>query len=254
VARFLDKHDVSGCRLAINLSGAQTLGRFFELPASKPDKFSSAVKFELKARIPLAEEDVVHDYHWTSIDQDHPASDSSEAPRRRVVLAAANRETVGLRLQPWMEAGASQLIVQSECIALANAVISNDGATADAQLSEGTLLVEIGAEATNFVTVVSGGIWFRGAYLGMRQFDAALATASRITNAEAEKLRRRPDRAALMHEADAHLQAEYRSFVEEFRRIVDQFDHETGVGPTRLLLCGGGSQHFGMLRDLRTGR
>jgi Tfp pilus assembly PilM family ATPase len=243
---FLNERELAGCSVAINLPGAHTLGRFFEMPAPRRGKFDDAVRYEVRARLPLGEDEAVYDFESHEIDA--KTADSS-TPRRRVMLVAGRREQLQRLLQPWQEAHAARIVVQSECLALSNA------AAASSEHERGGLAyLEIGSQTTNLVAITPAGIWFRGLYAGMASFDQTLATKLNVTRVEAEALRRQPDRSARMHEIDELMQGDFAALAATVQRGLKQLHHETAFTPRQLLLCGGGAYQFGLLRYLRLGR
>jgi len=245
LAAFLTQHELAGCTIAINLPGTHTLARFFEMPVPRRGKFDDAVKYEVRARLPLDEEQCVYDF---AASEPEAQIAGSTTPLRRVMLIAGSREHLHRVAQPWKEANATRILIQSECVALANALI----ASTKPQVADCAFL-ELGAQSANLVAFTAAGVWFRGLYAGMSSFDHAIAKRFNITHVEAETLRRRPDRAPFMHEVDELLQNEFAAVAKAVRRGLTQLQHELGVTPARLLLCGGGAYQFGMLRYLRLG-
>jgi len=246
ISVFLKQHDLSGCTIALNLPGTHTLGRFFYMPVPRRGRFDDAVKYEVRARLPLSEEQCIFDYETSETE---PTDDAPTTPRRRIMLVAGSREHLCRVMQPWRDSGAAQTIIQSEGLALANAM----NHSAPPHLS-GCALLELGAQTANLAAFTPGGAWFRGLYAGAASLDHAVAARLGVTNAEAESLRRHPERAKFMHEVDEALKEPFAAIAEAIRRGLRQLHHDTGAKPTRLLLCGGGAYQFGLLRYLRLGK
>ncbi|MCA9237243.1 MAG: hypothetical protein KDA44_17335 [Planctomycetales bacterium] len=264
IAAFTAEHDLSALTVAINLPSTQTLSRFFELPAPKPEKFRDAIAFELKARIPLGEDQTLHDYHWTPLAD--AADDAPSSMLRRVTLVAAAREHVERRMQPWRECGAAEILVVSDSVALVNGLIgpfepasgkaqgkhAPPPAPLPPQVAE-TAFLEMGANTFNLIAFTPAGLWFRGLYLGAEGLDKAIAAETRTTLDEAEALRCRPYRAAAMYKLAAALGSEFDRLHAGVHRALDQLAAETAFTPQRLLVCGGLAHQLGWLQRLQRG-
>ena len=251
VRRFLDKHDLTGRAVAINLPGTQTLGRFVDLPAAKPNRFHEAVRYEVRAKVPLSEEETLYDYHWTEA----AAQDGSGPPLRRVLIAASQRKNVEGRLHAFAATGAGQLIVQSDCLALGNTAAHLQATARKGLSSQGAVAIaELGTMTTNFVVLRESQAWFRGIHLGANAWNLALARGYQQTHRQAEALRLQPEKWPHMHQIHACLLPEFATVTKTLRKTMDQYQRETGHSISRLYLCGGGSRQFGLLRYLRLGR
>lgn len=243
VQKFLAQHPLEGQTVVLSLPGTQTLGRFFDLPAPKPEKFFEAVDYELRARIPLNAERLYFDYHWSEL----PHDNEQDVPRRRVVLVAAEKMNVDQRLQLFAEAKAAKILVQSDCVALCNAVHQLAGFASDAPKA----VLNVGAATSDFVVITDSTFWFRGLFQGTNAFDKVIATALQKTSREAELLRRNLDKQPALHEVDALLRPEFATLAEEIHKTLRRYHNEMQAEITDLLLCGAGSQQFGLLRHLQ---
>jgi len=245
VERFLKHHDLADQVVAINLSGAQTLGRFFDLPAPNPRKFAEAVQFEMRSRIPLKEEQSLFDFHWTDL----PAESEDKFAQRRVVLVAANRTHVAPRLATFDNSEASRLLVQSDSLAIYNTLRHSPD---PAWEKERVAVLELGAASSNLVVLAGDEIWFRGLFVGTNTMDQALAKGLQVTQREAERIRLRPERSTKMHKVDELLVPEFEALVATIQRTINQYQHEVGKSIDRLLLCGQGAQQHGLLQYFLT--
>lgn len=262
ISQFVAEHDLSSCTVAINLPSTQTLVRIFAVPAPKPEKFREAVAFELKARIPLAEDQALHDFHWSPVADD--ADDAPSAMMRRVLLVAAARNHVAQRLEPWRDSGAGELLVVSDSVALANGLVGpldvgdekpkGKHAPPPAPMPEhvaGRAFLETGASTFNLVAFTPAGLWCRGLYLGTEGLDKAVAADRQLPLEEAETLRRQPYRAAAMHQLHAALAGELDRLQASIHRATDQLAAETAFTPRQLQICGGLAHQLGFLQRLQ---
>ncbi len=251
VDRFIEQFNPTGRELAINIPGTQTLGRFFELPPSKPDRFHEAVRYEARARIPLEEQEMYHGHSWSEAD----APDHAGKPMRRVVLVAASRKTVVERLGMFSSSGLEPRIIQSDCLALANlARYLEQAKQVNFPATGAVAIVEIGTSTTNVVILSGSQVWFRGIYGGASDWDQAISREFKKTRREAEALRKHPEKYSHMHKVHACLLPEFEEFSKTIHKMFDQYRRETGSPIFQLFLCGGGSRQFGLLRYLRFGR
>ena len=251
VQRFLDQYNPSGLDLAINIPGTQTLGRFFELPASKSNQFQEAVRYEVRARIPLDEQELLCDHFWTEIDSRERAG----TRLRRVTLAAASRQTICERLSLFFQSKSGEPIVLSDCLALANLAWYLRKTAQVCFPGTGSLaVVDIGSTTTNIVMLHELQVWFRGIHWGANNWDQAISIHFQKTQRDAEALRQHPEKSPHMHKLHACLLPGFAELEETLRNTIDQYHHETGNVVSQLFLCGGGSRQFGLLRYLRLGR
>ncbi len=248
ISQFLKRHDVVDQPLVISLPGVQTFFRYFDIPAPKPSKFAEAVQYEMRARIPLKEGALGYDYRWSEL----TATEKSVVPRRRVLLVAAKRNHIEERLQFFREAKVSRCVVQSDCLAIGNAVLhsrkipinSNTGSLA---------ILEIDAETSNLVVLNKSDVWFCGLYLGTNSMDQVLVNKLKIPKTKAELLRMQPHKAPCLYELHELLIPEFAALAATSRRALDQYQREVGQPIARLLLCGSGAEQHGLLRYLRLG-
>ncbi|MCG8449776.1 MAG: pilus assembly protein PilM [Pirellulales bacterium] len=243
--RFLKQHDLTQQVVVLNLPGTQTLGRFFDIPAPNPEKFLEAVEYEMGARIPLEVDQSLFDYHWSEL----TTATEDAPPQRRVALVAANKKHVESRLQLFDTAGAARLAVQSGCIALGNTVRHVQGPSAKC---DGVAVLEIGAETSTFTVLKDSNLWFRGLYLGANAFDKAISNGLSKKICEAELLRSKPEKAAVMHQVHELLLPVFATFAEELQRSLNRYESETCQPVSQLFLCGAGSEQFGLLRFLQS--
>lgn len=264
IARFIAEHDLSASTVAVNLPSTQTLARFFQIPAPKPDKFRDAVAYELKARIPLAADQTVYDYHWSPVAD--AVDDAPSSMLRRVTLVAAATDHVQQRLQPWHDSGAAELLVAADSLALINGLVGPFEADPKGQKVKhapppapvpadlaGTAFLDAGAATFNLAALTPSGLWFRGLYLGTEGMNKALAAGMQITVDEADALRRAPQRSPSMRKVQSAIDDELGRLHAAVHRGIDQLIAETGSRPRRLLLCGGLSHQLGWLQRLQRG-
>ncbi|MEM6655897.1 MAG: pilus assembly protein PilM, partial [Planctomycetota bacterium] len=249
VAKLLAEQDFADAAVAVGMSSALTLGRFFELPRTTPSKFEEAIRYEARARIPLDPEEVEFDYAETEVTgpsrtRGSKQVDGEATPIVRVALVGAARTHVEKRIALFAHAGAQSVQVTSDGVALANACRADAGGTAT-RADDPVAIVNLGAKTTNVAILFARGCWFRGSYFGCDHFDRELVGQLKCSWQKAEETRRRPSRATWMHQVDDALQPAFEGCAELIERTLAQFENEEGCSVNRVLLCGGGAEQFG---------
>ncbi|TWT88478.1 hypothetical protein Mal64_19610 [Pseudobythopirellula maris] len=249
VGALLAEHEFRGLPVAINIPAIQTLGRFFSVPVpdSKQAKFDEVVRYEARARIPLETEKSVQGYYSVDEKGEDPGL---ACPQRRVALMAAKLEDAQLRVAPWRTAGASRVTVASEALALVNAEACRRGGV----FEPGEAILDVGHKSSIVAAYGVSGPWFRSFYGGVEDFNREIAKAKQITLAEADALRREIHKAPLSHEIDALLVGAYEAFAGRLVRVLNTHHSECGAPITKLLLCGGGAESYGLVRYLRNAK
>ena len=246
LGKFMEKHTLSGEHLVVGMPGAQTLGRFFVLPFLSKKKFSEAVRLELRARIPRDPDEVIAEH----LEWDVPEGENDGIHQKRVAMIAATIEHIQARTDPFGGAKGSSLTVTSNALALANAA-QFDREALGIEEGETFAVVSLGANSTDIVVPSQNDLWFRGLYVGSNLFDQALKRELNLDQKDAEKVRRKLEKAKWMHQIDEVLEPVYREIGDAIRRSLDQYTQETGRTIRRVLICGGAADQFGLIRTLR---
>lgn len=247
VAEFAQRVELRGAAVVLNLPSTQTLGRFFELPSpdGKRSQFDEAVRFEAQARIPLKPDECVIDYRDMEL---HDPADTTGVETRHVALLGAKLQDAEVRLAPFANLGAASVTLSSTAWAALSASPDERGG------ESATALVDIGHTATTIAVCDSQCQWFRSFYGGVSDFNRALAKGLGVDRARADEARRNIDKEPRPHAVEEALLPAFEEYAHRLSRALDQFSHEYGRSITTLRLCGGGSESFGLLGYLRTGR
>ena len=249
IAEFGEKNDLSQSHITVNLSGPQTLGRFFSLPVPSSTKFNQAIEYEARARVPLPPENVVFDHYSEELPE------TGEVPTRWVTLVAANRKQVEQRMQPFVEQRCGRLQVASSSVAVVNASLAKEGVAEDrSSVSGGLAVVDIGGSSTNISVVTPNSLWFRGLYLGGDSMAEAIAKQLKVDRSAAVKFCRRPEAAPWMHQIEEALLPVYEDLTEQLRRSLEQCRADTEQAIDRMVVTGSEAQSLGLVRYLRMGK
>lgn len=244
--KFLQQHELAGERAVVGLPAAQTLGRFFLLPYLSASKFANAVKYESRARIPVDESEV----QVAHLDWELPEEDSDGVKQRRVALVAATNAHINARMLPLMSAKPGRIEVTSTSLALANAT-QYDAAALGVEHDDSYAVAAVGATGVAIVAPGSDRLWFRGLYGGSAAFDKAVVQQLGVSWSQAEKLRRKPQQAKYLFEVHEAIEKEIDELALVVRRAVAQYIQESGCTLSKVLLCGGAADQFGLIHALR---
>ncbi|MEZ6212509.1 MAG: pilus assembly protein PilM, partial [Phycisphaerales bacterium] len=169
---------VRGSRIAVSIPGHMSFARFAQLPPVEPKGVPNVVKFEAVQQIPFPIEEVEWDY------QTFAAPDS---PDLEVGIFAVTKERVNEQLHLLGDAGLIPDVVTIGPVAAYNAIAYDLSFTED---TPGTVILDIGTQATDLIVADAGRMWIRTFPLGGHAFTEALADAFKLNYVKGEKLKR----------------------------------------------------------------
>lgn len=242
--------DLKQTKVCIGMPGLRTLARFFELPPMPAKKVADAAALETRRQLPIALDDLC----WSLRSFDAPSKPDQHS--RRVLVQASRRAHVRERIALFQEAGLRADVVQSDCLALHNALAYEffAGQDATAQSSQAIAAIDLGADATNVVVSGTHGVWFRTLGLGGEAFKRALAEEFRATAAQAERLKRQPAKAPRFHRWQEALESVFDQLSGELERSLLAYAKVHPDQPVRRVYgLGGAMRTFGLLEHLRGG-
>ena len=263
LSEFLADADVASNRVCVGLPGTLVLSRDLRLPPMDAKKLARAIHYEVVHQVPFHPRDLVWDYHRFT----NASSETSSIGRHDVMVVAAKREQVKEYLERFRQAKVPIDIVQTDCLALYNAVAyehfgddvmgENASGTDTGEKSRSDDVVgvlDVGSETSNLVIGSGSCVWFRTIGLGSHSITRALAREFRMTLAEAEKLKRAPAEADRLHTLYEAVEPVLKNLVEEIHRSLAAFKK---IHPQcrleRLLVLGGGLRFHGLLGHCERG-
>jgi len=176
--QFLLKHDVKRSNVAVAVPGHMAFARFAKLPPVEPRKIPDIVKFEAVQQIPFPIDEVEWDYQ-TFQDPDSPDVE--------VGIFAITKT----RLHPWLEHFRAMGIPVHQIVLSPVAVYNALSYDMDlAGESRGTILLDIGTQATDLIITEGSRVWLRTIPLGGNHFTEALVKSFKLSFSKAEKLKR----------------------------------------------------------------
>jgi type IV pilus assembly protein PilM len=176
--QFVNRHNLSKSGLVVSVPGHMAFARFAKLPPVEPKKIPDIVRFEAVQQIPFPIEQVEWDYQTFQDD---------DSPDVEVGIFAITKD----RVIPWL----SNFLTQNmavEAISLSPVAVFN-ALNYDMDLAQhqgGTILMDIGTQATDLVITDAGRLWSRTIPIGGNHFTDALVRSFKLSFSKAEKLKR----------------------------------------------------------------
>ena len=190
---FLSRNTTKGDRIAISVSGQNTISRFLPLPPVDPKKIPDVIRYEAKQWLPFDLNDVVFDFQpLTKPDSD----DDSGFTDAMVGMFAIKKDVAAKALAPYLTRGVDVDCIQSSPIALYNFAVfdqlppSQLAPGGDEDQQESAVILCIGTDATDVVITNGETIWTRNIPLGGNSFTKALTRELQLTSSKAEYLKR----------------------------------------------------------------
>ncbi len=250
---FLSRGEVTGMKICVALAGHRVLGRFVEIPPMSAKKIPDAMAYEARHQIPIDMSELSWAYH---LQQSDATKNADENPRS-ALLVAARLSHVQERVATFKSAGIAVDIVQSECLALHNAMryeFAGDQAANVAYQGALTIL-DIGQEQSNLLVSGPQGVWFRTFGLGGENFTTALVKQFQLTRDQAEEWKRSPTKAKRYYQFREAIQPLLPQLAGEVERSLSSYARMFPDQPASRMLCiGGGAAIHGILRHLRCGK
>lgn len=178
VGALTSQYDLSKAAIAISSPGHSAFARFAKLPPVEPKKVAGIVKYEAIQQIPFPLEEVEWDYQTFA---------REDSPDVEVGIFAMTRERVIQRLNLCNDANLRPDILNLSPIAVFNAMAHDLPITDE---TAGTVLIDIGAVATDLIVADQGRVWVRTFPIGGHSFTEAIVEAFKLPYSKAEKLKR----------------------------------------------------------------
>ncbi len=177
VKELCEKAGAQNASVNYSLRGEAVFSRFVRLPRLDSTKVRQIVEFEARQNVPFPLEEVYWDYQLVS------RSESSEV---EVVLVAIKRDLLDELNEAVEDTGMTTEIVDIAPMALLNAFRFNYG-----DISDCSLLVDIGARTTNLVFIQPGLVFSRSVRTGGNNVTSAVAKEFNEPFQAAEERKRR---------------------------------------------------------------
>ena len=192
---FLSRNNVQKSRVAISVSGQNTISRFLKLPPVDKKKLPDIIRLEAKQWLPFALDDVIWDYQPLIGGSMH----GNTLVDSEIGMFALKREFAARALVPFERAGIPVDCIQSTPLALYNfAVFDQFDLTQLQGTEEGgtkgfnnyTVILCLGTDSSDVVITNGIKIWVRNITIGGNNFTKALTKGMKLTFSNAEHLKR----------------------------------------------------------------
>jgi len=244
---FIQRQQPASEPVVLGLPGTHTLGRCFQLPRVTPARrFAKLLEYEVRTQIPLPLDEVEYGAHVWEGDE----ADEGAVANVRVTAAAAKKSHVELRLGLLANLELRHVSLQSECVALINALYQGHAdEIAELPLDQSIALIEVGDTATNLAVASRRGSCFRAVHQGTRSLNKPLARARSLTIAQADACRHQWQTAETMYRLDADLAPALNELTRAVRHALDTSTNMLGTRLAHVYVAGGGCYQFGLLRQ-----
>ncbi len=159
----------------VSLSGFSTLFRDFPLPMISANKLDEIVSYEAKQQIPYPLEEVLWDYYQYKADED--------SPEMNIALVCCRRDLVDGLLSTLEDLNLNIKGIQVGPIALANFLMY------DQSLGNGSLILDCGARATEFLVINNDSFWHRSISVAGNEMSKVLMKKFNLSYSDAEDLK-----------------------------------------------------------------
>ncbi len=186
---FLNRNSLRGDRIAISVSGQNTISRFLKLPPVDVKKVSDIIRYEAKQWLPFDLQDVVWDYQTIG----KGLVESGIILDSEIGMFAMKRDITMRTLAPYIAAGINIDCIQSSPIAAFN-FVAFDQLGIETTESDGTpdqtIVLCVGTDATDVIITNGINIWTRSIPIGGNLFTKAMTKGLKLTFTKAEYLKR----------------------------------------------------------------
>jgi type IV pilus assembly protein PilM len=252
---LFERHSREADRSCVSLPGAKMLGRQFDLPSVKGKKIQDAVEFEATHQIPYPLSDLIWDYQLLDEPGKDGEPDDEAITQRHVLLVAAKDYHVTDFLAIFEHLELPIDVVQSGSIALHNyACYEFFGEDKQYDPDKALAFLDVGNEASNVVVSTPDRVWFRSLRLGGSDITRLLMKRFKLSQAQAEQLKRKPQQARRMSKL-------YEALTPLFQELAGELDRSFNMHHkvysqqtiTNVYGLGGGFQLHGLMRHLLRG-
>ncbi|MDD3586611.1 MAG: pilus assembly protein PilM [Thermoguttaceae bacterium] len=191
LALFLSRNNLKGEKVAISVSGQNTLWRFQPLPPIDPKKVTDLIRYEVKQWLPFDLSEVIWDYRQVG-----GIFEGSIALDLNIFMYAMKRELAFRTLESYSKAGMEVDCLQGAQIALYNGFLYDHYdydelmETPLDELNDFDVLLNVGTDTTEVVVTNGVVVWLRNIPIGGNMFTKSLTKSLKLTFSNAEHIKR----------------------------------------------------------------
>ncbi|MGE0606484.1 MAG: pilus assembly protein PilM [Pirellulales bacterium] len=195
VQAFASRHKLKEIPLAISLDGREVFSRFLKTPPVSRDRLDDLVQYEAKNQIPYD----LSQFSWSYAVQGNAGEAAEDFTEFPVMILAAKRAQLDVRLAAFQQLKLPVDLVQCDSVALHNFLVYDRAAPAVAIDESLSVILDVGAETSNFILSRPGFFWVRNMAIGGADFTKGLIHEFKLTFAQAELQKRSPATATRLH-------------------------------------------------------
>lgn len=230
---------LKNCSIAVSVPGHMAFARFATLPPVEPKRVASLVQFEAAQQIPFPIAEVEWDYQLFT---------SPDSPDVEVGIFAMTRDRVNEKLSLWGDAGLTPDIISLSPLAAFNALAYDLAFTAS---TPGTVILDIGAQATDLIVAEGGRVWIRTFPLGGHNFTEAIAATFKLSYSKAEKLKREAETSKYKRHIFQSMKPVLQDLAQDVQRSISYYtDNHKDAKITRLIGLGSTFRVLGLRKML----
>ena len=253
IQQFLSRNKVAGDKVAVSVAGQAGLSRFFKPPPVEVSTLPDIVKYEVKAQIPFAIEDVIWD--WQQMGGSVVDGRTVDA---EIGLFAMKRDAVFTALRPFDEAEIDVDFVQLSPISIYNVVchdligeLPNPEEFDPENPPPSTVVMSIGTDTTDLIVTNGLRMWLRNIPIGGNHFTKQLSREMKLTQAKAEHLKRNARASENPKAIFKAMRPVFTDFVNEVQRSLNFFQsNEKSAELSKILLLGNAAKLPGLRQYL----
>lgn len=253
IQQFLSRNEVAGDKVAVSVAGQSGLSRFFKPPPVEVSTLPDIVKYEVKAQIPFAIEDVIWD--WQQMGGMVADGRTVDA---EIGLFAMKRDAVFTALRPFDEAEIDVDFVQLSPISIYNVVchdligeLPNPEEVDPENPPPSTVVMSIGTDTTDLIVTNGLRLWLRNIPIGGNHFTKQLSREMKLTQAKAEHLKRNARASENPKAIFKAMRPVFTDFVNEVQRSLNFFQsNEKSAELSKILLLGNAAKLPGLRQYL----
>jgi type IV pilus assembly protein PilM len=246
IKELFDELNVKVKQVAVSISGHAVIIKKISLPPMPDDELEGQVKLAAEQYIPFDINEVNIDFHVLPA-----AGGEASEGEMSVILVAAKKDKINELTELVKGAGLMPMVMDVDAFAIENMHAINYPMSQD----ETTALVNVGASVMN-INIVSKGtsLFTRDIPIGGNRYTESIQRELGLSYEDAEALKKggKPsggNQAAATQGVIESVNAEVAS---EIARTIDYFKSTVTEGEVQqVLLCGGGAQIAGLVKQLR---
>ncbi|HET6678013.1 MAG TPA: type IV pilus assembly protein PilM [Nitrospira sp.] len=247
IKALFDELNVKVKQVAVSISGHAVIIKKISLPPMPDDELEGQVKLAAEQYIPFDINEVNIDFHVLPPSE----GDGSGEAEMSVILVAAKKDKINELTELVKGAGLLPLVMDVDAFAIENMHAINYPMSQE----ETTALVNVGASVMN-INIVSKGtsLFTRDIPIGGNRYTESIQRELGLSYEEAEQLKKGGkasgnNQAAAAQSVIESVNAEVAS---EIARTIDYYKSTAAEGEVQqVLLCGGGAQVSGLVKQLR---